>query len=101
MHAHCARQVQSRTHCTNDGDFQGNSCSLTHHAYCAQYQRLRFNYSEGVVESTVCFQYNSNGGSPCVDHVQVGVVRCGGFLLWRLPDAPDCDLGYCTAASEL
>ena len=53
--------------------------------------------AEGVVESTVCF----NGGQPCDSHVQVGVVRCGGFLLWRLPDAPGCTLGYCTAASGL
>ena len=55
--------------------------------------------AEGVVESTVCF----DGGNPCGHHVQVGVVRCGGFLLWRLPDAPDCNnfFGYCTAASGL
>ena len=55
--------------------------------------------AEGVVESTVCFDYG--GSSPCNNPVQVGVVRCGGFLLWRLPDAPDCNSGYCTAASGL
>ena len=55
--------------------------------------------AEGVVESTVCFGYGS--GDSCDSHVQVGVVRCGGFLLWRLPDAPVCDGGYCTAASGL
>ena len=53
--------------------------------------------AEGVVESTVCFDL----GPPCLYPVQVGVVRCGGFLLWRLPDAPDCSYGYCTAASGL
>ena len=53
--------------------------------------------AEGVVESTVCF----DNGVPCYSHVQVGVVRCGGFLLWRLPDAPRCNWGYCTAASGL
>ena len=54
--------------------------------------------AEGVVESTVCFIDN---GYSCGHHVQVGVVRCGGFLLWRLPDAPRCNWGYCTAASGL
>ena len=54
--------------------------------------------AEGVVESTVCFD---NGPGPCRFHVQVGVVRCGGFLLWRLPDAPYDNAGYCTAASGL
>ena len=53
--------------------------------------------AEGVVESTVCF----DDSRPCANHVQVGVVRCGGFLLWRLPDAPFCIYGYCTAASGL
>eukprot|EP01048_Picozoa_sp_COSAG05_P012221 COSAG05_NODE_1207_length_5523_cov_32.104535_3_plen_230_part_00 len=56
--------------------------------------------AEGVVESTVCFVDYGDDYS-CNRHVQVGVVRCGGFLLWRLPDAPDCNLGYCTAASGL
>ena len=54
--------------------------------------------AEGVVESTVCFD---DGRYPCSNHVQVGVVRCGAFLLWRLPDAPGCGCGYCTAASGL
>ena len=54
--------------------------------------------AEGVVESTVCFD---DGGSPCDYHVQVGVVRCGGFLLWRLPYAPGCNMAYCTTASGL
>ena len=54
--------------------------------------------AEGVVESTVCFD---DGNGPCYYPVQVGVVRCGGFLLWRLPDAPYCSLGYCTAVSGL
>ena len=59
--------------------------------------------AEGVVESTVCFDFDNGGGNnpPCGNPVQVGVVRCGGFLLWRLPDAPACDYGYCTAASGL
>ena len=57
--------------------------------------------AEGVVESTVCFNDQYGGGNSCDSHVQVGVVRCGGFLLWRLPDAPGCTSGYCTAASGL
>jgi hypothetical protein len=38
---------------------------------------------------------------PCADHAAVGVVRCEGFLLWRLADAPSCNSGYCTAPSGL
>ena len=52
--------------------------------------------TEGVVEMIVCF----NGGPS----VTVGVVRCGGFLLWRLPYAQaggSCDTGYCTVPSGL
>ena len=52
--------------------------------------------AEGVAEMTACF----DGSSPCYGHAAVGVVRCDGFLLWRLADAPDCS-GYCTAASGL
>jgi hypothetical protein len=48
---------------------------------------------------TVCFDQGS--GYTCNHHVAVGVVRCDGFLLWRLADAPDCAFGYCTAASGL
>ena len=59
--------------------------------------------AEGVAEMTACF--DGNGGSgPCTYHAAVGVVRCDGFLLWRLADAPscyDCYCGYCTAASGL
>ena len=51
--------------------------------------------AEGVAEMTACFSY----GSPCYHHAAVGVVRCDGFLLWRLADAPDCSAGYCTAPS--
>ena len=56
--------------------------------------------AEGVAEMTACFDYGYNGG-PCGDHAPVGVVRCDGFLLWRLADAPICGYGYCTAASGL
>ena len=54
--------------------------------------------AEGVAEMTACF---NTGGYPCADHAAVGVVRCDGFLLWRLADAPECESGYCTAASGL
>jgi hypothetical protein len=47
---------------------------------------------------TACFVY---GSYPCYRHAAVGVVRCEGFLLWRLADAPYCDCGYCTAPSGL
>jgi hypothetical protein len=56
--------------------------------------------AEGVVEMTACFD---DGSSHCDTHVAVGVVRCGGHLLWRLPYASvsECLSGYCTAASGL
>ena len=56
---------------------------------------------------TACFNYvdsydgGSGGSCPCRYHAAVGVVRCEGFLLWRLADAPSCDGGYCTAPSGL
>ena len=60
---------------------------------------------EGVVEMTACF----DGGGGCDDHAAVGVLRCEGFLLWRLPygrgaaggPQGDCGYGYCTASSGL
>ena len=54
--------------------------------------------------ATVCFDY-STPDSPdtgtCLTSDIVGVARCeAGFLLWRLPYAPDCSAGYCTAPSD-
>jgi hypothetical protein len=49
---------------------------------------------EGVVDMTVCFV--GSGLGSCADYATVGVARCEGFLLWRLPYAPGCDHGYCT-----
>ena len=42
----------------------------------------------------VCFDFN--GG--CGNNVPVGVVACDGFLLFRLPYAPDCYSEYCTCS---
>ena len=55
--------------------------------------------AEGVAEMTACF--DGGGSYPCNAPAAVGVVRCDGFLLWRLADAPGCNVGYCTAASGL
>ena len=33
----------------------------------------------------------------CEHYVTVGVVSCEGFLLWRVPHAPSCGSGDCTA----
>ena len=52
--------------------------------------------AEGVVEMTVCF----DGHNGCDGHMVVGVLRCGSFLLWQLPDAPGGG-AYCTASSGL
>ena len=59
--------------------------------------------AEGVAEMTACFDADDGGSGfgPCYRHAAVGVVRCDGFLLWRLADAPICNSGYCTAASGL
>lgn len=46
---------------------------------------------EGVVEMAACFENDSN--CQCYIATAVGVVMCDGFLLWRLPYAPDCDSG--------
>ena len=64
-------------------------------------QNMRYpTVMEGVVEKIVCF--DTGVDSPCGDRMQaVGVVRCGGFLLWRLPDANNCAGVYCTAPSGL
>eukprot|EP01049_Picozoa_sp_SAG25_P020077 SAG25_NODE_6682_length_538_cov_1.735763_1_plen_148_part_00 len=55
--------------------------------------------AEGVVEMTACF--NSGSMLGCGNgHVIVGVVRCGNFLLWRLPYATGLS-AYCTAPTGL
>ena len=60
--------------------------------------------AEGVVERTACFQ--AGNSYHCRYHAVVGVVRCGDFLLWRLPYAPcehlvnTCGTGYCTMPSD-
>lgn len=49
--------------------------------------------------ATVCFDYDDDVGT-CLTSAVVGVARCkAGFLLWRLPYAPDCSAGYGTAPS--
>ena len=61
------------------------------------------------MQMTVCF-HDGNNGHDCGNSAQVGVVRCEGFLLWRLPNPPPwagsaqngyCDSAYCTASSGL
>ena len=54
---------------------------------------------DGVVPATACF--NGGDGDTCGDHAPIAVLHCGAFLLWRLPDAPGCPLGYCAAPSGL
>ena len=53
-------------------------------------------WGEGVVEMIVCFDFNSG----CGNNVPAGVVRCDGFLLFRLPYTPDCFSAYCTDHAE-
>jgi hypothetical protein len=59
---------------------------------------------EGVVEMTACFDSSDQGdlnSKTCYQRATVGVLRCEGFLLWRLPYAASTDFGYCTASSGL
>jgi hypothetical protein len=52
-----------------------------------------------TANATVCFDYANDYGT-CLTSAVVGVARCeAGFLLWRLPYAPDCSAGYGTAPS--
>jgi hypothetical protein len=58
--------------------------------------------AEGVVTRAVCFRDDQ----ACSYQAPVEVVRCAGFLLWRLPYMPTgaaggqhCDRAYCTAPS--
>ena len=70
------------------------------------------NATDGVVQKWVCF--DDGFGQTCDYSVVVHVVYCParvdeaadatkageeqGFYLFRLPEAPNCDCGYCTAA---
>ena len=57
-------------------------------------------HARAPANATVCFDY-SDPDDPdtgtCLTSAVVGVARCeAGFLLWRLPYAPDCSAGYGT-----
>jgi hypothetical protein len=96
------------TACTTSNDCPVNSygCSAGTCAPTPEYN-VAGHYpaaTDGVVEMTACFD-SSDQGDPnsqtCYRHATVGVLRCGGFLLWRLPYAASVDFGYCTAPSGL
>jgi len=55
--------------------------------------------AEGVVNMTVCFDSEDNGS--CDSYAEVGVLRCEGFMLWRLPYAPGCKAAYCTVNANV
>ena len=58
--------------------------------------------TEGVAEMTACFDASYPGQhEQCFWHVLVGVVRCDGFLLWRLPDSGGCGLAYCSTSTAV
>lgn len=80
------------TGCNCDPSDPGTSCSGPPCGYLSpgRYPAV----VEGVVEMVVCFDYD--GG--CGNNVLVGVVRCDGFLLFRLPHTPDCFSAYCTCS---
>ena len=58
--------------------------------------------TEGMKEMTVCWDSSYPGQhEQCSFHVLVQVVRCDGFLLWRLPYAGSCGSAYCSTKSVL
>jgi hypothetical protein len=110
-------EAGTTTHTGCDGN-TGPSC---HYSVPGRYPHT----AEGVVEMTACFhngQQCAQGAEcdQCWFNAPVGVVHCGGFLLWRLSYAQsasqqasaaahagiagyslDCNAGYCTAPSGL
>eukprot|EP01052_Picozoa_sp_SAG31_P038650 SAG31_NODE_5206_length_2677_cov_2.313809_2_plen_320_part_00 len=71
---------------------------------------------DGVKEMTVCFDESYDDPNPklpdgrctpgsgpytCESFRVVGVVRCDGFMLWRLPYTESCDNAYCTDPTQL
>ena len=60
-------------------------------------------FDVGDFESTDCFDregrrnMNIPSNYPCVESVFAQAVNCGSFVLWQLPNVPECPLGYCAA----
>ena len=45
------------------------------------------------VEATVCFYYQSS--EPCKWTTTIEIKKCSNFLIYKLPNTPVCDMGYC------
>ena len=50
--------------------------------------------ADGIVARTVCFAWL---GDPCTWSVDISVRNCGKYLVFKLPDVPECALRYCGA----
>eukprot|EP01049_Picozoa_sp_SAG25_P002056 SAG25_NODE_102_length_15486_cov_22.883278_3_plen_607_part_00 len=52
------------------------------------------NIRDGVVQKYVCFGGPTSGGQNGCDYgySHISVINCGGFFLWKLPDAPRCSI---------
>jgi hypothetical protein len=49
---------------------------------------------------TACFVGPYGQDGTYEDYATVGVINCKGSLLWRLPYAPSCKMGYCTVKAS-
>eukprot|EP01047_Picozoa_sp_COSAG01_P036824 COSAG01_NODE_2893_length_6905_cov_4.717455_6_plen_939_part_00 len=88
---------RTNSDCTNGGcNTDDNTCRPPSHFNAhGRYPAA----AEGVVEMTACGASNTY---TCIDSVNIGVVRCAGFLLWRLPFAMPASQGaYCTTTSGI
>ena len=62
---------------------------------------------QGIAQRTVCFDgEQGDAATTCLSHVTIGVVHCGDFILWQLPNVPNvtagggCPGSYCTTGDR-
>ena len=54
--------------------------------------------ADGEVDREVCFQYtdeNKEARKTCHWKTQISVFNCGEFMVYKLPNTPECTLRYC------
>ena len=50
---------------------------------------------DGEAPGTVCFSKNAHSG--CKDTKIISVQNCGSYFIYKLGDAPGCNMRYCGA----
>ena len=94
--------------CKTDGSVDSSSAYFTRTYSVPSMYSSTGSYpttAEGIVQGTVCFVHSVSTRSgirdaACNDHATIGMVNCGDFMLWRLPDAPDCGTGQCDSVHD-